>query len=315
MTEILLDSAILAGELLCRTLPFMILGVLVAELIVALGVVDKISFIARPITDFSHLRRECGASFLLAFGSPSAANAMLAQYRKKGFISKREMFLASIINSFPAILMHWRSMLPPLIPLLGIIGLAYFLILALTGLVKTALLMVASRFLLKNRDDCELALEERKRLPLNEAFKESWQVSKGTIKRMLLITVPTMFVVCILIKVGAFEALSAYLSGMSAYLPIPPSGLGIIAAQFGHSIAAYTVASGLLAAGEITGKEIILTLLVGSVLTSIVSMFRSTMPYYVGIFGLRTGLELMVLSSAIRNIIVIVFIVILALFW
>ncbi len=57
MGETLLNAGVLAAELLARTLPLMIIGVLVAELIVALGVVDKVSFVARPITGFSHLRR------------------------------------------------------------------------------------------------------------------------------------------------------------------------------------------------------------------------------------------------------------------
>jgi len=315
MGQVLLSASLLAGEFLWRTLPFMVLGVLAAEFIVALGVVNKISFIARPITKFSHLRKECGASFVLAFGSPAAANSMLAGYYEKGVIDKREMFLASMINSFPGIIMHWRSMLPVLIPLLGKIGLLYFLIFILVGLVKTVLLMVVSRFLLQKRDDCELVPEEKPRPSFKEACRQSLLSSKSLIKRMVLVIVPTMFVVCILIKLGVFEALASLLRGISPYLPVPSSGLAIIAAQFGHHLAAYTTASNLLAAGEITAKGIILTLFVGNVLTSILTMFKYLMPYYMGVFGPKTGLQLMVLSSAIRNVIVIIFVIGLAVLW
>ena len=315
MSEILLSALVLAGGLLGRLLPFMILGVITAELIIALGFVNKLSFVARPITRFSHLKHECGVSFLMAFGSPAAANAMLAKYHDEGLISKKEMFLASMINYFPGILLHWRIMLPVLIPLLGTIGLVYFLLIVLIGIVKTALLMVASRILLPARPEPKLSLETKTRPPLKEAFIQSLKSSRNTIKRMVAITVPTMLVISILIEAGVFDSLASYLSGISAYLPIPTSGLAIIASMFGHAIAAFTVASNLLAVGEITAKGIILSLLIGSVLSSIVFMFRVSMPYYVGIFGPKTGLQLMLLSSAIRSGIVIIFVVILAIFW
>ena len=315
MSETLLSALVLDGGLLGRTLTFMILGVIAAELLVTLGFVNKLSFLARPITRFSHLKHECGMSFLVAFGSPSAANAMLAQYREKELISKKEMFLASLINSFPAVLMHWRTMLPVLIPLLGTTGLVYFLILVLVGTIKTALLMVASRFLLPACPAPKLSLETKTRPPLKEAFKQSLRSSRGIIRRMVIITVPAMLVISILIKAGIFDGLTSYLSGVSAYLPIPASGLSIIAAMFGHPIAAYTVASNLLVAGEIAARGIILSLLVGTMLSNTVYMFRSSMPRHMGIFGLKTGMQISLLSSAIRGGILIVFIVILAIFW
>ena len=311
----MLGALALAGELLGRTLPFMILGVITAEMIMSMGFVNKLSFIARPITRFSHLKQECGVSFLMAFGSPSAANAMLAKYREDGLISKKEMFLASMINYFPGVLLHWRIMLPLLIPLLGTIGLVYFLLIVLIGIIKTSLLMVASRFLLPASPAPKLTLETKPRPPFKEAFIQSLRSSRGTIKRMVVITVPTMLVISILIKAGVFESMASYLSGVSAYLPIPANGLAIIASMFGHAIAAFTVASNLLAVGEITARDVILSLLIGSVLSSIVFMLRISMPHYVGIFGPKTGIQLMLISSTIRSAITIVLIVILALFW
>jgi len=49
---------------LAQTLPFMIVGVIFAEFIIALNIVDKISFLAGPLTRFAHLSEECGASFM-----------------------------------------------------------------------------------------------------------------------------------------------------------------------------------------------------------------------------------------------------------
>lgn len=62
------------------TVPFIILGVVIAEFIVAMKLMDKFVFLARPITNFSHLREECGVSFITAFVSPLSANSMLAAF-------------------------------------------------------------------------------------------------------------------------------------------------------------------------------------------------------------------------------------------
>ncbi len=315
MSEILVSALIMAGGLLGRILPFMILGVIAAEFVIALGFVNKLSFMARPITRFSHLRQECGVSFLVAFGSPVAGYAMLAKYHEEGLISKKELLLAAMINSFPGVLLHWRGMLPVLIPLLGTIGLVYFIFFVLIGLVKTALLMVVSRILLPARPTSKLPSENKPRPPFKEAFTQSLRASRRILKRMVLITIPTMLVISILIKAGVFSGLTAYLSDISAYLPIPANGLSIVAAAFGHPTVAYTVAGNLLAAGEITAKGIILSLLIGSVLASGISIFRETMPYFVSIFGPKYGIQLTLISSSIRNVVAIVFIVILAVVW
>ena len=315
MIETLLGALVLAGGLLRSILPLMILGVIAAELIVTLGFVNKLSFIARPITNFSHLQHECGMSFLVAFGSPIAANAMLAQYHEKGMIGKKEMFLASLLNSFPSVLLHWRSMLPPLIPLLGTIGLVYFILFVLAGLVKTTLVMIAGRFLLPTRPAPRLSLETKTRPPLKEAFKQSLKSSWKISRRMIVITVPTMLAVSILIKVGVFDSLASHLGSISAFLPIPVSGMGIIVSMFGHPIAAYSVASNLLAVGEISAKGVVLSLLIGGIFANAVFLLRSSIPNFIGIFGLKTGVQITLLSAAIWNSIIIVFIVILAIFW
>ena len=322
--DVFTSAAELSLWFLAKTLPFMIIGVIFAELIVALKLVDKIAFIARPITNFAHLRDECGASFLTAFASATSANAMLAAFYKDKIIEKRELFIASMMTSFPAIVMHWRPMLPVLIPLLGIVGIIYFAILTLVGLIKTILIMIAGRFLLEKKDrsqgqNCEYGSADEdkpeKRPSLKEAVKISLQTSTPILKRIVAITIPTTFIVFILMEIGVFDILASYLSGVSTYFPIPAEGLAIIAAQFGNFIAANTIASNLLTTGVLTGKEVVITLLVADVLATIMVTVRWLIPYYLGIFGPRIGTEIMVLATTIRTGIMIVVIFALALFW
>lgn len=313
--NILFDAAMLASNLLIKTLPFMIVGVLIAELIVALRITDRISVAARPITSFTHLKHECGAAFMMAFISANSANAMLASYYNNNVIEKKELFIASMLNSFPAIVMHWRPLLPVLIPLLGTTGLIYFGMLMVVGLLKTSIIMVAGRFLLDGNDCSNTNNQFAERPSLKDASRKSLQASMPTIKKIVTMTVVTMFIVAVLIKIGVFDALTSHLGGVCTYFPIPVAGLSIIAAQFAHYIAACTVASGLMSTGELTSKDVIIVLLVGTVLTSITQAVKWFIPSYVGLFGPKMGTQLIILSTAIMDGITLLLIFALALFW
>ncbi|MCK9299009.1 MAG: nucleoside recognition protein, partial [Methanoculleus sp.] len=146
--EIVSAALGLSFELLVRTVPIVVAGVLIAEVLIALRVTDKIASVAYPVTTFSHLPRECGASFLLAFVSPQAADAMLVDYHDRGMIGRGELVVAALINSFPSVVMHWRYLIPVYVPLLGVFGLLYFAILMGIGFLKTGIVMVAGRALL-----------------------------------------------------------------------------------------------------------------------------------------------------------------------
>ena len=324
--EVLISAAWTSLFFLVKTLPFMIIGVILAELIVALKVVDKIAFIARPITNFAHLRDECGASFITAFVSTTSANAMLAAFYKDGVIEKKELFIASMMSSFPAMVMHWRPMLPVLIPLLGVVGIIYFCMLTVVGLIKTLLIMIAGRILLEKKDrkpslrqslSRKYGSEDKtgKRQSLKEAVKTSLQTSKPIIKRIVAITIPTTFIVFILLEIGVFDTLSDYLSGVSTYFPVPAESISIIAAHFASFVASATVASNLLMSGVLTGKEVIITLLLADVLSTIIVTVRWRVPHYFGIFGPRIGVQILALATAIRTGIMLVVIFALAIFW
>jgi len=317
MVQILIESASTSFGLLSRSLPPMVLGLILAELIVVYDAAERIAFVARPITRFSHLSDATGASFMMAFFSAASANSMLAGYYHDGVIEKRELFVASLVNSFPATTMHWRSLLPVLIPLLGFTGLAYFGLLMLVGLLKTALVMAAGRLLLPGRPGAkaaEIIFEDlrvgigsvsKDRPHLGDALKISARAARPKVVRVVKMTTAIMFLVSVLIQVGVFDLLSQQLSGIGGLLPLPAAGISIIAAQFAGYIAAYTVAGGLLAAGEVTGKEVVVTLMMGNVITSAGWAVRWLIPSHAGIFGPRIGTELVICSTGLRNVLMI----------
>ena len=306
----------LSLELLARTVPIVVIGVLIAEILIALQVTERIASVAYPVTTFSHLPRECGASFLLAFVSPQAADAMLVDYYHKGMIGRGALIVAALINSFPSVVMHWRYLVPVYVPLLGVYGAIYFGILTGIGFLKTGIVMVAGRMLLL--EPPESRTPERASGPtpsVREAVRASFRPTARTLRRILGIMIPTIVAVAFLAEAGVFNAIAAYLEGASRLFPIPPEGLTIIAAKFGSYIAAASLASGLLAAGDMAGRDIVITLLVANLLTSVVTYLRWLGSFYIAIFGPRRGTEIMLISVALQDGLLLIAIFLLAWFW
>ena len=115
-----------------------------------------------------------------------------------------------------------------------------------------------------------------------------------------------MLLVSVLIQVGGFDLLTQKLSGIGGLLPLPAAGISIIAAQFAGYVAAYTVAGGLLAAGELSGKEVVVTLRIGNVITSVGWAIRWLIPSHAGIFGPRIGTELVIFSTGLRDLMMLI---------
>ena len=284
-------------------IPFMIFGVMGINLIIALGWLERLSYLARPVVYLGHLKSECGLSFIAAFGSPTAANAMLMELYQKGAIDKRELLIACLANSFPAIVMHSYSMLPILIPLLGLVGVVYFFILVMAGFIKTTLVLIVGHFTLSLPQD-KFIFDRQRGLPLKQALIESLRKSKPMFKRILLVTIPITIITFYLIHLKFFDYLGGWLYPVSHLLPLSPQAITIVAAQFGGPLPAYTLASNLLVNHVLTGKEVVLALLLGTILTSIVGL-RYLIPYYWGIFGPRLGTQIMLISMGTRQALII----------
>ncbi|WP_332449814.1 nucleoside recognition protein [Methanoculleus sp.] len=312
MYDSIIQTVTLAAGLLAEMVPMMIIGVFLAEVLVALNIARKIAAISRPLTSFAHLNEECGTSFLMAFVSPPAANAMLLDYHTKEIITRKELIIAATMNSFPTVVMHWRYLLPVYVPLLGIPGLIYFGLLMLVGLAKTVVIMLYGRAVLIPPACTPAISAAEPAVTLREALGTACTSSKKILKRLLSVTVPTIVIVAFLINAGVFDWLAAWMQGAGGVFPVPPEGFAIIAAQFGSFVAGASVASTLLAAGDMTWQQIVLTLLVGNVLTSMTRSIRWLGSSYIAIFGMRTGAEIMLVSTGLRNGIMVVLVAVLA---
>ncbi|MFC2149179.1 nucleoside recognition domain-containing protein [Candidatus Auribacterota bacterium] len=313
MYQVLLSSA----KYLITVLPLIAVSLFCAALLQNLGMLNKFAKIARPLTRYGNLSDECGISFLTAFASPAGANAILMKYYKSGSIEKKELAIAVLTNSFPVIFIHWRSMLPTLIIFLGRTGAVYFGILTAIGFLCTLTGLTAGRLILKKNNGLngynETVPSGRK--PFKVAVKNSFTETFATFKKIAIITACATIAVFLLIHTGIFESLEGWIRTNFRFLPIPPEGISIIVGHLGHYVASYSIAGNLLSRGMLSHKNIILCLLTAQAAGAFFTAIRASAPYYVGIFGVKLGVQLMALTTAVRTGLILVAIVLLYYLW
>src|SRR5659263_717025 len=125
-------ALLLALQYLLSVIPATIAGIILMELLIELGWIQKLGFVTAPFMRFGHLREEVGISFFVSFGSPTAGNSMVAELNKKGLIDDKETLIASLVTSFPATFIFVRDLTPVLVILLGTTGLIYLGIVAVS---------------------------------------------------------------------------------------------------------------------------------------------------------------------------------------
>ncbi len=284
------------------TIPVFVLSIFIMSILTFSGYIYKISWISRPLMRFGHLHESLGISFITAFGSPSAASAMLRSLHENGLISRKEVIIAVLSNAFPVMIMESRTMLPVMISFLGKTGLLIFGILISARFVQTVIALAIGRYMFSVSEaviDKSLFMKER--LTGLSLVRKSLFETLTLMKRIVKITIPVTILIFTLIEAGVFSYISLKIQFMALWFKIPVEGLSIVAAYFGNYTAAYTVAGNLLNHGILTPKEIIITILTAKVLASIFFAVRHSTPYYIGIFGSGLGLRITVLNTLFRN--------------
>lgn len=307
------DALLSAFWYLVSVIPATVIGIVLMELLIELGWVQKLGSLTAPFMRFGHLREEVGVSFLVSFGSPTAGNSMIAELNKKGLIDERETLIASLVTSFPATFIFVRDLLPILIILLGTTGLIYLSIIVFVGFFRTAITLILGRLLLPAKKPV-IIQKEIKGKKFGAALRDAISTSWIPLRRIIPTIAVAAVIVFQLIDIGFFEMISVYLKGLPALRYLPPEGLPVIAAWFASNVGAYTIAGKLLTDGILSSKDIVITLLVGRVLSSLVRL-RFTIPYYTGIFSPKLGTQIMLLSTLMQEGITVIVIILLVLFW
>jgi hypothetical protein len=302
LPTILVDSLWSAGKFLLTVIPLFVLGVLLAQLLVEFRWLEKLSWLAQPLTKFGHLHPECTGSFIVAVISPTAGHSMLAEFYAEKRIRRSELIIAAIVNALPGYIAQGRSLLPVTIPLIGVLGIYYYGLILFADLLKSAVLLGIGCFLLPKRDSEGLAPRTSSGKPKpawRDAFRNALQSARKTVPKILKTMIPMTIGVYILINLGIFEYAARHLGFVARILPVRVEALPIVATRLASPIGAYTMAGSLLSKGVLRGEDVLRALFAGTLLATVPNI-RYLIPYYFGIFGPSVGVRLVLVSTILR---------------
>ncbi|SFM22903.1 nucleoside recognition domain-containing protein [Methanolobus profundi] len=308
-----IDALYSSFDYLIKVIPPIVIGTIIMDILVEMGWVKKLGFLASPVMRFGNLREELGVSFLTSFGSSAAGNSMIAKLHDDKYIDRKETIIATMVNSFPSSIVLSRDLLPVVVVLLGTTGLIYLGIVVLIGFLKTLIALVAARVLLEPKTHGEIHANIEK-IPFRQAIKKASKRSGRSLKKIVLTMAVVSIIVFQLMETGIFDWVSSLMSNSFLIRYVPAEGLPIVAGWFASNIAAYTIAGNLLTAEMLTPKDVILALIVGRILAS-VPRIKSMLPYYAGIFSPRLGVRIMFVSLMMQNGIMVAIVAFIIMFW
>lgn len=288
---------------LARLLAVMAVSLAVAQVVESLRWAEGIARLAAPLVRFARMGPAAGASFALAFFSPAAANALLAEARGKEELSRKELIAANIFNSTPTFLVHLPSLVALAFSFLGAAAAPYICLVLLAAALRTAGVALYGRLFFPPRPfpDSSRAMDGRA-FSWREALAGAARRLKRRLKKMLIFTVPIYCALFFMQHAGAFAALEAFMAAHAGILRfISPQALSIVALYVAaENGAAFGAAAALLNGGAISPQEAVIALLVGNILSSPVRAFRHQLPSYAGFFSPGPALMLVAAGQTLR---------------
>lgn len=289
-----------------------------------MGAFQRISHLARPLVSLSHLPPVSASSFVISLGSALAANTMIARLRAEGHLSEREAFLSAIMNS---VSVYFRELftyqLAFVIPVLGgLVGGAYALISIATGLIKLALVMVLGRTYLEggpstlSHEPASFAPEGGSPGPSSSSpspakssqssrredkYKNAAMKSLRGQGRIFLRIAGLYLIMTFLVLYSDREGLlqSMDVMPLASFFSIPPETVIPLTVYVASPKAGITLLGPLIENGGISQTKAIMVLMLGSLFMLPFFSLRSLLPNYTGVFGLRLGLSLVIISTSI----------------
>ncbi|MDS0282179.1 nucleoside recognition protein [Haloarcula onubensis] len=320
----------LLSDVLVRVLRiavFLSIGVFLANLAVAFGLVEKIAVVSQYLTGPANLPDEVGTAILTTTASPTAGYGMLADFRDSGVLDDRATLVAVTINTFFGFAQHIVTFYAPiLIPILGArVGVLYVTTRGLVALAITLTGIAAGAVLLDGSnvdhaamaegpttdggaavDDTGAAVDDgANRDRVREALGETGEKLGDVLPRLAAIYVVVALLVAyseeiLALAGGSGQALSVTADGLTGLLGLPGAAVPVVAAFALDTTSGAVVIAPLVENGTFTARTAVATMLVGGIVSFAVSTFKRSIPFQYGIWGRDFGSKVIAVNTGLK---------------
>ncbi|HSD58804.1 MAG TPA: nucleoside recognition protein, partial [Methanotrichaceae archaeon] len=267
-----------------------------------LGLLNRISYLSRPLVSFAHLPEVCASSFIVSLGSTVAANSMIARFKEDNSLENREVFLCTMINSIPAYIREiFTYQIPIVVPALGLFaGSLYAMVFMVTAIVKILVVIILGRTLFEPRSygqTVQTAPDAKRRVSLGRAAAKVLKSQKRIFLRIASVYLLMTFLIFMLRARGIFESMS--ILPIAGLFGIPSESIVPLTTYVASPILGISMLGPMIKSGSISEVQAMIVLMLGSMFMLPVFALRSMVPNYTALFGPRLGLSVVVISTGI----------------
>jgi hypothetical protein len=293
---------------------FVAVGVGLADLLVAFGVVERIAGLSRYLTGPANLPDAVGPAIVATTASPTAGYGMLAEFRERGALDDRATLVAVTVNTFFGFAQHvFTFYAPVLIPILGLrVGLLYVgaraavaLGITLTGVVAGAVLLSPG-----DGDDAEAAApvvpdggpdDEEDEPPATMAgrLRAALATGAGKVREILPRLAVIYTAVALLTAYYDLTRVAGAADPLASLVGLPGAAVPVIAV-FAIDTTSGAVAIAPLVPGTFTPEQAVATMLVGGIVSFAVTTFKRSIPFQYGIWGAEFGTKVVAVNTALK---------------
>jgi hypothetical protein len=317
------DPALLARvlERVARITLFVSAGVLLANVAVAMGAVERVAGLSRHLTGPANLPDEVGTAIVTTAASTTAGYGMLAEFRESGRLDDRATLVAVTVNTFFGFIQHVVTYyVPVLIPILGLrTGLLYVGARAAVALGITLLGVVAGALLLPDdgrsagsapaspgshgpaepESTGDVTDDDGTGPSRRAAVVEAWGRTRSTLRRIVPRLVLVYALVALLVARVDLRAATGAADPFAALLGLPGAAVPVVAV-FVFDTTAGAAAIAPLVGDPFTPRTAVATLLVGGILSFAVSTFKRSIPFQYGVWGASFGSKVVLVNTATK---------------
>lgn len=308
MVDMLVKALLDTWEVTPRVLIIMVLSLYGSQVLIELGVFEKLAFIGRPLARIARLPAQAGLTFVTSLGSVVAGNAMLARLQQEGKLNGGQTFLIALLNSTPVYIREsFTYQLPVMLPLLGMkVGGVYFAAFLTAGVVRVLFVILAGR--LRYRVPVALALETGSEIPdargrLRPRLKEALVLGLTRQRKLLLRVGATFvvitFVIFLLMHSGLISKVVPYVKPLTDLLDLPPTCVVPLGAYILSPLVGATSIGAMLRDGLLSDWQGIVVCLLGSILMLPIFTLRVSFARYAAIFGVGLGTKILATSTGL----------------
>ncbi len=269
------------------------------------------SFLAKPLLKLGRLPAVCGTAFLTAMISNPAAASMISSAYSEKKITRKDMFLSAIANSFPAQMSHLIRVMLMIVPILGKTAILYFGVLFSMELLRTIIVLLIARKKDAYKGEYNAEILNKELPSWKVTVIKSFKRTRKILFKIVWITAPIYIIVRYMAKEKMFKSLKLALPEHLSSI-IPPEIVAVVLSKFGGLVSCSTVAAEMIQNNEITSIHILFGFFLGNLIDIPIRTVRRNIPVAVGVYPKKDGLWIMLILQSTRMIFTFILVLILA---